>query len=134
MIGRHERQAHPRVLLAVGAACAVAAAVLGAVAADPRFLRLAVVLALLAVLPPAFAYARAPRSAEIRQLRREVAQLRSDLAVRPTAAVEVVVVHEQQPAFGPPTSVNGSAYLDRADGRRLVLDLVALEEAAAAPR
>ena len=134
MIGRHARPAPPRLLLIAGAVSAVTAAVLAAVSSDPKLLRLAVVLALLAVLPPAFAYARTPRGADLRQLRREVAQLRSDLAVRPTAAVEVVVLHEQQPALGRPTSVNGSAYLDRADGRRLVLDLVALEEAAATTR
>ena len=112
----------------------MAAAVLAAVTSDPRYLRLAVVLALAAVVPHAIAAARAPRRTEIRALRHEVAVLRADLSVRPAPLVEVVLVPSAGPELSRPTSVNGNAYVDRSDRRRLVLDLVALEEASESVR
>ena len=45
-----------------------------------------------------------------------------------------VVVPTTGRSLSRPTTVNGNAYLDRTDGRRLVLDLVALEEATEAAR
>jgi hypothetical protein len=127
--GRHERLRESAALAAAGWTCALAGAVLAAVTSDPRYLRLAVVLALVAVVPHALSAARAPRRADVRLLRREVAALRSDLSVRAAPVVEVVLVPTTGPELGPPTSVNGNAYVDRNDRRRLVLDLVALEEA-----
>ena len=110
------------------------AAVLTAVTSDPRPLRLAVVLALAAAVAQALVAARTPRHADVRALRREVAGLRSDLAVRPAPIVEIVMVPAPAGALSRPTTVNGNAYLDRSDGRRLILDLVALEEETAAAR
>ena len=112
----------------------MAAAILTALTSDARYLRLAVVLALAAAVVQALVAARAPRHGDIRGLRRELAGLRSDLAVRPAPIVEVVVVPSSGRSLSRPTSVNGSAYLDRTDSRRLVLDLVALEEATEAAR
>ena len=112
----------------------IAAATLTAVTSDPRSLRLAVVLALSAAVVQALVAARAPRHADLRALRREVAGLRSDLAVRPAPIVEIVMVADRGRGLSRPTTVNGNAYLDRSDGRRLVLDLVALEEESAAAR
>ncbi len=127
--GRHARPREPALPALAGWACALVAAVLAALTSDPRFLRLAVVLALAAVVPHALAAARAPRRSDLRALRRELAVLRSELSVRPVPLVEVVLVPTPEPAVAGPASVNGNAHVDRSDRRRLVLDLVALEEA-----
>jgi hypothetical protein len=132
--GRHARVRDSAFVPVAGWASAAAAAVLAAVTTDPRWLRLAVVLALVAVVPHALAAARAPRTSDVRGLRREVAALRSELAVRAAPIVEVVLVPVSGPGLSRATSVNGSAYVDEADRRRLVLDLVALEESPVAER
>jgi hypothetical protein len=135
-IGRHERVRGSAVLPALGWLCALAAAVLAAVNADPRYLRLAVVLALVAVVPHALAAARSPSRGELRTLRREVAGMRSELAVRAAPIIEIVIVPTTGPPLGTPVpangqlSVNGAAHVDKEDSRRVVLDLVALEEMA----
>ncbi|MDQ1679542.1 MAG: hypothetical protein QOI42_401 [Frankiaceae bacterium] len=133
-IGRHARVRDNPLVPALGWACAVAAAVLAAVTADPRWLRLAVVLALVAVVPHALAAARAPRATDVRGLRREVTAMRSELAVRAAPIVEVILVPAGGPSLSRPTSVNGNAYVDEGDRRRLVLDLVALEDSPVAER
>ena len=133
-IGRHERVKDSALLAAAVWILSVVAAVLTAVTSDARYLRLAVVLALAAAVVQALAAARAPTHTDIRSLRRELAGLRSDFAVRPGPTIEIVVVPVTGRSFSRPTSVNGSAYLDRTDGRRIVLDLVALEEATEAAR
>ena len=135
-IGRHERARASSALLVLGWLCALTAAVLASVTADPRYLRLAVVIALVAAVPPALAAARAPARSELRALRRDVAELRSELTVRAAPIVEIVVVPTTGPPLGVPipatghAHVNGNAYVDKADARRVVLDLVALEEMA----
>ncbi|MCU1678612.1 MAG: hypothetical protein JWM93_3370 [Frankiales bacterium] len=130
-MGRHERLRESTLLPAAGWACALTGAVLAALTSDARYLRLAVVLALAAVVPHALSAARAPRRAEVRALRREVVALRSAVTVRETPIVEIVVVPSSAGTLGASTTVNGSAHPDTADSRRLVLDLVALEVAAA---
>ncbi|MDQ1714622.1 MAG: hypothetical protein QOC60_567 [Frankiaceae bacterium] len=132
--GRHQRVKDSVWLAAAVWILSLAAAVLSALTSDARYLRLAVVIALAAALLQALVAARAPRHTDVRALRRQVAGLRSDLAIRPAPLVEVVVVPSSGRSLSRPTSVNGSAYLDRTDGRRLVLDLVALEEATEAAR
>jgi hypothetical protein len=128
--GRHARVRESWVVPAVGAVCAIAAAVTAAVTDDVRWLRLAVAAALAAAVLHAIAAARAPKGSELREVRRELATLRSELVTRPLPIVEIVVVPQSGPTLSRPTSVNGNAYIDSSDRRRLVLDLVALEEAA----
>jgi len=134
-IGRHERVREPVFLITMGGVAAALAAVIAAVASDPRFLRLAVVLALASALPHAFAAVRAPSAGDIRALRREVADLRGQLGVRPPA-VEGIVGQTPPAAVAPPeppeptSNGHSHAYGDRREGRHLVLDLVALEDVA----
>ena len=129
-IGRHARAREHWFWAGVGWVLAVAALVVAAVTSDVRWLRIGVVLGVVAVIPHAIAAARAPRVADVRSLRREIAGLRSELAVRAAPIVEVVVVQAPGPQLSRPTAINGNAYVENGDRRRLVLDLVALEEAA----